>query len=189
MGYLGPDYVLPAASVTLTNNYNLHTATLKNSSGKWIAPSASSAAESFGSRLPPDSTANGAYDPASPDSRSRSQPADWVEPASKTSALANPTAANGYPIVGTSNILLYTCYTTKVKRDALVGYLQWYNNNGIVTDKDLGILAASGFAPMPSAWRKAIGDTFLTNKAGLNLNISKVGTGTSGCTAAGVVGG
>jgi ABC-type phosphate transport system substrate-binding protein len=189
IGYVGPDFTLPAAAITLANNYNLNTATLKNASGNWIAPSPASASSAFGTRLPPDSTSRGLYDPTSLDSRSRSNPADWVEAASKTSVLANPTATNGYPIVGTSNILLYTCYASAKQFGALTGYLKWYNDNAIVTDSNLGILAQSGFAPMPSAWRKAISETFLGNGSGLNLNIAKVGTGASGCSTAGVVGG
>jgi len=189
IGYVGPDFVLPAVLATQANAYNLNTATLQNASGKWIAPTADAAATSFGSRLPPDSTSKGLYDPASLDSRSRTQPADWVEPASKTSPLANPTAANGYPIVGTSNVLLYTCYASAKQYGALTGYLKWYNDNAVVTDSNLGILAQSGFAPMPVAWRKAIRDTFLSNTAGLNLNIDQVGKGSSGCATAGVVGG
>jgi len=189
IGYLGPDFVLPAVTKTAANSYNLQTASLKNASGFYVAPSPSSALESFGTRLPPDSDSKGTYDPASLDSRNRAQPADWVEPASKTSPLANPTPVKGYPIVGTSNILLYTCYADSKKFTALSRYLQWYNATPMVFDAQLGILAQSGFAPMPTAWRQAIRDTFLTNTAGLNLNISKKAAGTSGCTASGIVGG
>jgi hypothetical protein len=147
------------------------------------------AADSFGSRLPPDSTSNGTYDPASVDTRSRTQPADWVEPASKTSPLANPTAAAAYPIVGTSNMLLYTCYADGSKFTTLSRYLSWFVGSYPVNDSKIGILSASGFSPMPSAWRNAIRNTFLSNTSGLNLNFAKVGTGTSGCTTVGVVGG
>jgi len=189
IGYLGPDFVLPAAAVTGSNSYNLNTATLKNASGFFVAPSPASALTSFGNRLPPDSTSNGTYDPASLDTRSRANPADWVEPASKTSALANPTASRGYPIVGTSNILLYTCYADSKKFTALTRYLSWYESALTVNDAKFGILGSSGFSAMPSAWRKAIRDTFLANSIGLNLNLAKVGTGTSGCAVSGVVGG
>jgi len=188
IGYVGPDFVLPAVLFTQANAYNLNTATLQNASGAWIAPTASAAADSFGSRLPPDSTSKGKYDAASLDSRDRANPADWVEPASKTSPLANPTAPKGYPIVGTSNILLYTCYADMNQFKGLFGYLKWYNDSLVVNDKALGILAESGFAPMPKSWTTAIRETFLGNGSGLNLSIAKDGTGTSGCTAASVVG-
>ena len=189
MGYVGPDFTLPAAAVTLANNYNLHTASLQNASGAFVAPTPDSAVASFGTRLPPDSTSKGVYDPASLDSRSRTNPADWVEGASKTSALANPTAAKGYPIVGTSNILLYTCYASSSQFSALIGYLKWYNTSPVVSDSTLGILANSGFAPMPVAWRTAINDTFFTNKSGLGLYMTTKGRAGSGCTASGIVGG
>jgi phosphate transport system substrate-binding protein len=189
IGYVGPDFTLPASAITLSNDYNLHTATLQNASGTWIAPSPTSAADSFGSILPPDSNAKGKYDAGSLDPRSRANPADWVEPASKTSPLANPTAIKGYPIVGTSNILLYTCYADKNQFKGLFGYLKWYNDSAVVNDKTLGILANSGFSPMPKAWTAAIRETFLGNGSGLNLSIALDGTGTSGCTASTVVGG
>ncbi|NBU28121.1 MAG: hypothetical protein EBS42_07905, partial [Caulobacteraceae bacterium] len=166
IGYVGPDFALPATLITLANNYNLNTATLQNASGQWIAPSPGSAAEAFGSLLPPDSNAKGKYDAGSLDPRSRANPADWVEPASKTSPLANPTATKGYPIVGTSNILLYTCYADKNQFKGLFGYLKWYNDSSVVNDRTLGILAGSGFSPMPKAWTTAIRETFLGNGSG-----------------------
>jgi len=189
IGYVGPDFALPATLTTLANEYNLNTATLQNASGAFVAPTPAAAAQSFGSRLPPDSTSKGAYDPASLDPRSRANPADWVEAASKTSALANPTAATGYPIVGTSNILLYTCYANSSQFNGLFGYLKWYNTSPVVIDSTTGILAGSGFAPMPLTWRQAINDTFFTNKSGLGLFMTTKGKAGSGCTATGLVGG
>jgi phosphate transport system substrate-binding protein len=189
IAYLGPDYVLPAVVFTAANTYNLNTATLQNANGDWVAPSPDAAIKSFGTRLPPDSNSKGKYDAGSTDPRSRTQPADWVEPASKTSPLANPTAARGYPIVGTSNLLAYTCYADKNQFKGLFGYLKWYNDSAMVNDAKLGILAESGFAPMPKSWTTAIRETFLGNGSGLNLAIAQVGTGNSGCTVPGVVGG
>ncbi|MGZ8371241.1 MAG: substrate-binding domain-containing protein, partial [Caulobacteraceae bacterium] len=182
IAYLGPDYTLP--SVTSVGGaaaaYNLVTATLKNSSGAWVAPSGTAARISYGAILPPDSNANGTYDAGSSDVRDRANPQDWVEPASKTSALANPTAAKGYPIVGTSNFLAYNCYASAGSVKVVTGFLQWYNSSGVVTDANLGILAKSGFSALPPAWRTAIKETFVKNGSGLGLNISKAGSG--GCT-------
>jgi ABC-type phosphate transport system substrate-binding protein len=176
VGYNGADFVLPYAANNGSNEFGLNTATLQNASGRFVAPSPEAAALSFGSTAPPEGA-------------DRADPWKWVEPASKTSAHANPSAPKGYPIMGTSNVLAYTCYASSKTLKALAGkngYLAFYYNNNVVVDAANGVLALSGFSALPKAWRKAINDTFLTDKSGLGLTISVVGDGacTNGETGA-----
>jgi len=187
IGYLGPDYALPAVTYTGANTYGLNTANLKNSNGQYMEPSTARAIKAFGALTPPDSLANGHYDAASSDPRDRSNPQDWVEPASKTSALANPSALGAYPIVGTTNLLAYTCYATTARTNVIRSYLSWYYTNPVTIDATNGLLAKSGFAPMPGPWRIAIHETFSTNTSGLGLDIYTKGSGS--CTDAAIVGG
>jgi ABC-type phosphate transport system substrate-binding protein len=180
IGYLGPDYALPAVLFTATNRYNLMTADVENRAGNFVAPTATAALASFGSILPPDTDSKGAYKPSSDgSSRSRSNPQDWVEPAKKTSPLANPSASNGYPILGTSNFLGYTCYKSKTTRSAVQRFQRYFAANPTVVDPKLGILAKSGFAAMPEAWQTAIERSFFDGKDPDNLDLT-VATAKSG---------
>lgn len=180
IAYLSADFALPASNVTNSNPYNLHTASLRNAAGRFIAPTPDSARAAFGVVLPPDSTARGAYDPAVSDPRDRANPQDWVEPASKLSPLANPAGRGSYPIVGTSNFLGYTCYAVNDERAELTSFLSWYENGrtAVVNDPVAGVLARSGFSALPPAWRTAITQTFLSPVAatsGLGLQIKTAG--------------
>ena len=170
LGYVGPDYALPAVLNTGANTYGLNTATVKNSSGNYVAPTVKATLAAFGSATPPDSLPNGHYDPGSADSRDRTHPQDWVEPPDPSSPLANPTAADAYPIVGTSNALVYTCYATLKMTRAIGtnrGFLNWFYNDRVVTNKHDGLLAQAGFGAMPSNWRVAITESFISGKDGL----------------------
>lgn len=180
IGYLGPDYTLPAVLFTGTNQFNLMTADVENAAGRFVAPTADSALAAFGSLLPPDTTSSGDYR-ASADgsSRSRANPQDWVEPARKSSVLANPTASNGYPILGTSNFLGYTCYANKGTRSAVQRFQRYFAANPTVVDPELGLLAKSGFAAMPTTWQNAIARTFFDGKDPDNLDLT-VATAKSG---------
>lgn len=187
LGYVGPDFALPAVLNTNANAFGLNTASLKNSSGNFLAPTAAAASAAYGSLTPPDSDGQGHYDAGSSDPRSRANPQDWVEPASKTSALANPTAAQGYPIVGTTNILTYTCYNSAKRQARMIKFLNWYTANKVVSDPKRGLLASAGLAPLPKTWITAIVETFVQSGTGLNLNINTPGHG--GCTAGTITGG
>ncbi|HEX2592391.1 MAG TPA: substrate-binding domain-containing protein [Rhizomicrobium sp.] len=181
IGYVGTDYALPGAlnnpADPNVGGYALNTASLKNSSGKFIAPTASAALTAFGSLTPPQSDANGHYDAGSADTHHRNNPQDWVEPASKASPLANPSASAGYPIVGTTNFLGYTCLKSKDTARIIPGFIGWWMNEKTVYDSTNGLLAKAGLAPLPKTWRTAIAETFTKNNIGLNLNIIQTGTG------------
>ena len=85
---------------------------------------------------------------------------------SKSAAIATPTATNGYPLVGTTQILAYTCYADQAsKSDINVGYkvnrfVYFYLKNPIVT-ASTGILNTYGFAPLPAAFRTAEYNAFV----------------------------
>jgi ABC-type phosphate transport system substrate-binding protein len=176
IGYVAADLVLPYVTNNGANTFGLNTATLQNASGNWIAPTPAAGLLSFGSITPPAGV-------------DRADAWKWVEPSSKTSPHANPSASKGYPIIGTSNFITYTCYASAKVLKAWAGkqgYLAWYYSSPVVTDKTNGLLAQSGYAAMPKEWLKAISETFITNKSGLGLTMSVVGDGpcTNGETGA-----
>jgi ABC-type phosphate transport system substrate-binding protein len=188
IGYLGADFVLPAVLVNQQNNYGLNSSDLKNSSGKWKAATGQNAITAFGSISPPQSDSKGHYDLSScsgPSAHCRAHPYDWVEPISKTSPLANPTATGAYPLVGTTNMIAYTCYKTALVGKAMNVFSNWYLTSPTVQELPLGILNANGLASLPQAWRTAIKESFVSGVDGLNLNFQTAGTGH--CT--GVTGG
>ncbi|HEX3943509.1 MAG TPA: substrate-binding domain-containing protein [Rhizomicrobium sp.] len=188
IGYLGADFVLPAVLVNGQNSYGLNSADLKNSSGRFEPATGKTALFAFGSISPPQSDAKGHYDLSScpgANSRCRAHPYDWAEPISKTSPLANPTALNAYPLVGTTNIVAYTCYKNPKVAKSLSLFAGWYTKSQTVQEVPLGILAANGLSSLPAQWRTAIQESFVTGTDGLNLNIQ--GTGTGHCV--GVTGG
>ncbi len=183
IGYVGPDFVLPGVLYTQANNYNLQTADVQNVAGAYRAPTATALRSSFGSILPPESDANGNYVPNTAclsgdvSASCRNQPQDWVQAASKTAPLANPTGSLSYPIVGTSNILLYSCYASDAARTPLVGFLSFYFKSATINNTSLGLLASSGFQPITTPWRKAITDSFVTSTDpnGTQLTIARRG--------------
>lgn len=172
VAYLSPDYALPASNFTRTNSFGIQTATLQNSRGQYVAPTPGAARLAYSVITPPDSEANGVYSAAADaaDPRERENPWQWVEPNLKSSPLANPTANQAYPIVGTSNILIYTCYAQETERAKLTNFLNWYEFQNpkpvaprldTVNDPTSGVLARSGFSFLTTPFRRAITETFL----------------------------
>jgi ABC-type phosphate transport system substrate-binding protein len=205
IGYLGPDYALPAVNNTGENNYGLNTASLKNASGNFEPPTAAASLAAFGAGLPPQSTSTGAYCTTTSSTCGpglRSDPTAWVQPADKSAPMANPTAKVAYPMVDTSNLLLYQCYASagvvqsliaKTSPSVTPGFLYWFETSKTVIDKQLGVVAEDGYSILPSSWRNAIIDAFMTNKDKLGLQISTAqgttSTTAAACKVAGVVGG
>ncbi|MBV9992130.1 MAG: substrate-binding domain-containing protein [Alphaproteobacteria bacterium] len=180
MAYIGADFVAPANEINGTNAFNLNSADLKNESNKWVAATGANAASAFGSIAPPQSNANGKYDGsgcANASAHCRAHPYDWVEPVSKTSLLAAPTGKTAYPVVGTTNVLLYTCYHNAKVASTVKKFFTWYIKNDVVQEVPDGLLTKNGLASLPTSWRTAINETFLTNGSGLNLTIDKSGAG------------
>ncbi len=183
LAYLGTAYTAPyAANGGLS--YALFTASLKNSgSGAFVAPQPSTATTAFAAQTAPETNGAGVYAPSSTLWGARNNPADWVRLSAtgSSASLANPSA--GYPIVGTVNFLGYTCYATTARTTAIHDYVAfWLNNPTILTN--------FGLAAMPTAWRTAITDTFLTTPSTPSvLQIATAGAGSSNSNCVSVVGG
>lgn len=178
LGYMGSDFAAPYNQVNGQNDYNLSTADLKNEAGKFEAANGANALTAFGSIQPPQSDSKGHYDLSNcpnANARCRAHPYDWAEPVSKLSALAAPTASTAYPVVGTTNVLLYTCYADKKVAKFVKKFFTWYTKNQVVQEVPDGLLTKNGLASLPTNWRTAITETFLNNNSGLNLNINKSG--------------
>jgi ABC-type phosphate transport system substrate-binding protein len=187
IGYVGPDFVLPGVIFTEANDYNLQTADVRNAAGYYRAPTSATALAAFGSILAPESAAHGNYVASSAcasgtGTRCRNRPQDWVEAASKSSALANPAGVAAYPIVGTSNLLTYTCFADAGTRRTLVGFLDYYYNSQTINNK-LGLLSSAGFDALPAGWRKAISQSFVdpTDPNGTGLTIALKGSAKPYC--------
>jgi len=185
IGYVGPDFLRRyAAAGSVGASLYLNPAQVQNANGNWVLPTPSTTATALAAKLPPQSNSDGSYNAAQPGDRSN--PQDWVGALSKTDSLANPLAAGAYPIVGTSNFLLYSCYSTAGEVQALKrlatfgteGFLRWWFKSANKTLNGAGgILLSSGFTPVPGAYRRAITDTYLGNSLGLNLDIRATGSG------------
>ncbi len=185
IGYLGPDFVLPAVTTTGANTFGLNSASLLRTDPATlttyvIPPTGAKATLAFGaSFLPPQSDSLGNYNGAT-GGKLRSNPADWVEPIFKTSPLAIPANIKAYPIVGTTDYIGYTCYANGTVAQKMNFFLQYYVTNGVTGDATNGLIAKAGFAPMPNAWKNAIYRSFLKPNAStqaLNLYIQRAGGG------------
>ena len=98
LGYIGPDYTLPAVAITGANTYGLNVADIKvASSPTALEPTPKNALAAFGTGanalLPPQSTSSGGYTttPAANSHGSRSAPQDWVNPITPTVTYIDPT--------------------------------------------------------------------------------------------------
>jgi phosphate transport system substrate-binding protein len=85
-------------------------------------------------------------------------------------AAANPTT--GYPVSGTSEIIVSQCYADATAASSLVSFLKThYNSNAAILD-------GNGFAVVPPSFVTEIGNDFLSNANSFNLDIGN----TSVCT-------
>ena len=203
IGYVGPDFALPFVVHTGANTYSLNTADLANSHGNFISPGPKTATTSYASILAPQSTSTGNFCTTTSSTCGaglRSDPSAWVQPADKSAAIANPSAVSGYPIVGTTNVLLYQCYATAAETAAMAststatpGFLYWSLTSKTVTDAAKGVLANAGLASPTKSFVGAAKDAFFANKDKLGLQISTAqgttATTAAACKVAGIVGG
>ena len=169
LGYVGPDFALPAVLVTGNNLFGLNTASLiRPGTTTALSPTGANAKLAYiNNILPPSGQA------------ASSDPTNWVQTPFKTAAIAIPTI-KAYPIVGTSNLLTYTCFADATVKTKWVAFLNWFETNHTVTDARKGLLASAGFAPMPAVWRSAINRAFSAPSATTkpyNLYILQAGTG------------
>jgi ABC-type phosphate transport system substrate-binding protein len=179
LGYDGADFTYPYNTINGQNTYNLNSADLQNSSKKYVAANGQNALYGFGTVQPPQSDKRGHYDgtPCGGDSsRCRSHPWNWVEPTDKSSPLADPTSSKAYPVVGTTNVILSTCYKDPKVAKLMQSYFKWYVTSDVTQEVPDGLLTKNGLSALPKQWRTAIDETFPTDKSGLGLNISAAGS-------------
>jgi len=157
IGYLSPDYtsIAPKSANTTT----LKVASLTNATdGKSYQPTVANTetglanAGAGSSNAAPPSTLATAMNPL-----------NWVP--------AIPVTTAGYPIVGYTTVELSTCYASKTAGTALINFLETtFNNSSYLT-----IITNNGFTPLTdsaaSKYATAVGNDFLTNGSGYNLNI------------------
>ncbi len=184
-GYIGADYVAPAETVP---GIELQPAYLAEglSTTKFLAPNAKNAAAALNAINPPESLTSGAYS-ANPacagvagktGAGCRANPLAWVATTSEAEPIANP--LKGYPILGTTNIGIYTCYVDPAVRTAMAGYFNLLygklpaqggeaykfpaklgtnvalDAGGVAT----GVFPRNGLSALPGKWVKAITETF-----------------------------
>ncbi|TNE43813.1 MAG: hypothetical protein EP345_04090 [Sphingomonadales bacterium] len=161
IGYVGSDYIANAKGAS----QKVFAAALSRpgpTSGTYYLPSAANGAAAVGTIVPPQSTSAGIYlNTAAGD---RADPLSWYNILYPTpsSGLANPNG--GYPVTGTTQILLNTCY----KATNFPHVVKWLGYNmatptTVFTDPVTGILAKSNIAAVPDNWKHAITQTFLVN--------------------------
>ena len=203
--YIGTDYVLPEATAAVggVNNYGLNVVDIKYNTAAFIEPTAATALKAFTGILPPQSTASGAYSATVTANGLRANPEDWAEPISTTistlggvtlatpvaTPLAAPSAAGAYPLVGTTNAFLNTCYTTS-NAPVIKAFFTNYLTNPLITNATAGILPKAGFGVLPTAWLTAINQTFFNTVASTktvqntdSLQLNVLAAGTTGQTA------
>jgi len=176
IGYVSQSFALPTVITKPFNTYALQTADVANSSGNFIAPTPAAATIALGTFVAPVGAA-------------RANPINWVSNPSGDPALNNPIAdpsdPGAYPIVGTSNLLLYTCYRTPAIAAAFAntagtpGFLNWFyakTGPGSVAASVTNVIQRQGFVELPAAFRAAIAETFANpaDPTGLNLFIRPV---------------
>jgi len=197
--YISSDFVKPSKDDTA----GMTAATLQVGTGTLFAnPTAAGAKLAIGTIAPPQSGPTGTFDAITTDTRqiatatagvtvnaTRDNPVAWagvLYPVGGTVTLANPTL--GYPLTGTTQILLYTCYNG-ANREAMVNHVGYvlgkYRTNGngkaIATGifnstvpANPGIVVQSNIGVVPASWATAITNTFLsksTDAGALNLYI------------------
>ncbi|MFM9976753.1 MAG: substrate-binding domain-containing protein [Sphingomonadaceae bacterium] len=195
-GYVGGDYVAPVVGRTLFS------AALQVGSGAAyaIANTANSVTAVSPFRPPESTAASGAFnrknglagdqrvvlkdvnDPLSgTDPVDRADPRHWIN---VLYPLTGPTLANpatGYPVVGTINMLTYTCFGSNAKRHGLANFIQYtiaritkknaiggtsgsinLSANTFIGTAPLarGILTQANVGVMPIGWRTAYVETF-----------------------------
>jgi phosphate transport system substrate-binding protein len=183
MGYLAPSFSIPVDNPATGSAWayqsalGLATADIQNrknfnlsggvGSG-FISPRNASITAAFAGLTPPRAS-------------DRARPEAWVQAADRNVPLADPAASEAYPIVGTSNLLLYTCYKDANVRRALASFLEFFYESPTVISAAIdnpGILQSAGQAAMPTAWRSAIVSTFLnTTPAKLQIVSSNTSAG------------
>ncbi|VWC44355.1 phosphate ABC transporter substrate-binding protein [Burkholderia lata] len=164
VAYLSPDYtntfLAPQSTVVNpsgTTATQLQVASLVNATnGVYYAPNYTNASQALGSVAPPATRIQAANQ------------ANWVPNAG--------TPASGYPVSGTSQIILSQCYADPNVKSAVHDFLNAHYTNASFAS----IVHGNGFDTVPSNYQTAISNDFLSNASAFNLDIgnASVCTGT-----------
>ncbi|AOJ42384.1 phosphate ABC transporter substrate-binding protein [Burkholderia lata] len=160
VAYLAPNYtntfLAPSSTVvTSAGALQLPVASLVNAKNStYYAPTYANASTALGSVTPPASKL------------AASNQANWVPNA------GNP--ASGYPVSGTSQIILSQCYKDATVKTAVHDFLNSHYTNASFAS----IIHGNGFDTVPSNYQRAISNDFLSNASTWNLDIGN----TSVCT-------
>ncbi|NIE55855.1 MULTISPECIES: substrate-binding domain-containing protein [unclassified Burkholderia] len=160
VAYLSPDYtntfLAPQSTVvTSAGAFQLPIASLVNKvDSKYYAPTYANASTALGTVAPPSNKL------------AASNQANWVPNA------GNP--ASGYPVSGTSQIILSQCYANAAVKTNVHDFL----NNHFTNASYASVVHGNGFDTVPSSYQTAISNDFLSNASGYNLDIGN----TSVCT-------
>ncbi|WP_174986823.1 substrate-binding domain-containing protein [Burkholderia lata] len=159
VAYLSPayanTYLAPSSSiVTSSGVLQLPIASLYNSSiSAYYAPTYANATTAIGTIAPPSNYSAG-------------DPTQWVPVSgSAYAALANP--ADGYPVSGTSQIILSQCYASAAVTLAVHDFLNYHYTNASYAS----VIRGNGFDIVPSSLRTAISANFLSNSSTNFLDI------------------
>ncbi|KDB08116.1 Alkaline phosphatase [Burkholderia sp. lig30] len=152
IAYLSPDY---------TNTFLAPSSTVVTSSGALQLPLASLVnAKNSAYYAPTYANATTALGTVSlPTGGNAADPTQWVP------NVANPTS--GYPISGTSQIIVSQCYASSSVGTAVHDFLNSHYTNASFAS----IVHGNGFDTVPSGFETAISSNFLTNTSGKNLDI------------------
>ncbi|MFA8326377.1 substrate-binding domain-containing protein [Burkholderia ubonensis] len=154
VAYLSPDYtntfLAPSSTVvTAAGALQLPVASLVNGT-QYYAPTYANASAAIASTATAQAPTTKA---------AASNPANWVPNVGK------PTS--GYPVSGTSQIILSQCYADASVKTAVHDFLNAHFTNASFAS----IVHGNGFDTVPSGYRTAISNDFLSNASGFNLDI------------------
>jgi phosphate transport system substrate-binding protein len=162
VAYLIPAHTnaFPASKSTVMTSagaLQLPIASLYNSTNDaYYAPANANATMAFGTISPPSSCPSCPVDPNA-----------WVPVSGAAySALANP--PYGYPVSGTSQIILSQCYADPTVASNVRSFL----NNHYTNASFASVVRGNGFDTVPSSFQAAISANFLSNSSGNNLDIN-----------------
>lgn len=158
LGYIGSDYIANAKGAS----QKVFAAALSRPvlGSPFFLPSSANGTAAVGTIAPPQSDSVGGYLHTAAGDRGNALSWYSVLYPTPTTGLANPSA--GYPVTGTTQILLNTCY----KSTNYPHIVKWLGYNvatptTVFTDPATGILAKSNIAAVPDNWKRAITQTFL----------------------------
>lgn len=105
----------------------------------------------------------------------RANPNAWVPVFAATTNPSDPSVvaypSTGYPILGFTNLIFSQCYADATQTTQVRNFFS--RHYGSLTNNDSAI-TANRFVPLPSAWKTAIRDSFVTASSGLSIGNTSV---------------